>query len=317
MRRVSKVPTMSERLLDQQQLARLLDRAAQLQEQATQRGAGGGDVPPEEGAYGLAEIQAAAAEAGIDERFVALAALDLAAAGTAPGRALTQVERRQAVRWLGAREPALAHVHRFRAPIDRLMAAIGAVVQAPKYGLRIADSTAAPRRGGTTLLAVPDYANVSTGGVNLFAYHLRGVFSIEHVRLTIEPRGEHDHDVQLAVDLEQAWPGMRRWGLGFAATFGALAALIAWAIAGKLAAPLLAAPLLAAATAAAVTWIGARLLRVWYRHAVASVQQQLRELLLDVDGALRSQSVFGVLPPSAPAAAPGPAGASADVVVID
>jgi len=41
---------------------------------------------------------------------------------------VTAAQRRRAARWLGAREPALVHVQRFRAPIDRPLAALGATV---------------------------------------------------------------------------------------------------------------------------------------------------------------------------------------------
>lgn len=285
---------------DDPRLSRLLGRAAELQEQAAAQT----DDPPEAPAdepNSLAELKAAAAEAGIDERFVALAALELAASPVSP-RVPTAAERRRAVRWLGAREPALTLAHRLHGPIDRVLAALGATLQAPRYGLRITDSTSDPRRGGTMLLGVPEFTTsvTSTGGLNLFAYYLRGVFDIEQIRLTLASRGD-DHDVNLAVDLAQAWPSMSAWGLGLSAVAGALGGLLAWTLAAKLAVSQLLALPGAAAVAALLTWCGLLLMRRWYASATAQVHAQLRELLRDVDGALRSQAVFGVLPPTHPA----------------
>lgn len=304
---------MTERLLQEHQVARLLGRAAELQEQAA-RGVEDGAGPA--GTYQLAEIQAAAAEVGIDAQFVALAALELAATDTSISTALTAGQRHSAARWLGAREPVLGHEQRFAGPIEPLLAAIGVTVQAPQYGLRIADSTPELKRGGTMVLAVPEFGVTVTGGVNMFAYYLRGVFDIEHLRLTIAPRGAGEHEVGVAVDVAQAWPATVLWARGIAAVFVGLGAAIGWGVAAVLAVGLVGTLGLAAVLAIAAGWLGLRVNRWWYAYAVRNAQQQLRGLLRDVDGALRSQAVFGVLPPRAASTGAAHAADAATVVPV-
>ena len=308
---------MTDRLLQEQQVARLLGRAAELQEQAAKQGEedGGEGAEAPAGTYRLAEIQAAAAEAGIDAQFVALAALELAAADSGGSTALTPVQRHSAARWLGAREPGLRHEQRFAVAIDPLLAAIGVTVQAPHYGLRIAESTPDMRRGGTMLLAVPEVAVTTSGGLNMFAYYLRGVFDIEHLRMTITPRGAGEQEVSVAVDLAQAWPGTVVWARTIAAIFVGLGAAVGWGIAAGLALGMVSTLMIAAVLGVAAGRFGLHVNRWWYAHAVRKAQQQLREVLRDVDGALRSQAVFGVLPPSAPAA-PTQGAADANIVPV-
>lgn len=290
---------MSERGLERHQVARLLERAAALQEQAARRG---DEVDGAEAAdtYPLAEIQAAADEAGIDPHFVALAALELVTPDTNPP-ALTSAQRRSAARWLGAREPAVRHGQRFTGPIEPLLAALGATVQSPRYDLRIAEATAEVRRGGTMLLAIPDFqVVVGAAGINMFAYYLRGVFDIEHLRLSITPAGANEHEVVVAVELGQAWPGMGRWGRILTACAAGLAAAIAWGIAGAAGLGVAGTLAIAAPALAITAWLCLRLLHWWYAYSVRQVQQQLQALLREVDGALRGQAIFGVLPASAP-----------------
>ncbi len=304
---------MTERLLQEHQVARLLGRAAELQEQAA-RGSEEGAAPA--GTYQLAEIQAAAAEVGIDAQFVALAALELAATDPGGSPALTAVQRHSAARWLGAREPGIRHEQRFTGPIEPLLAAIGVTVQAPQYGLRVADSTPELRRGGTMLLAVPEFGVTVTGGVNMFAYYLRGVFDIEHLRLTITPRGAGEHEVAVAVDVAPAWPATVLWARAIAAVFVGLGAAIGWGAAAALAVGMVGTLGLVVVLGAAAGWLGLRVNRWWYAYAVRNAQQQLRELLRDVDGALRSQAVFGVLPPSAAPTGAAHAGDAATAVPV-
>ncbi len=302
---------MSERRLERHQVTRLLERAAALQEQAARRRdeADGGDADT----YPLAQIQAAADEAGIDAQFVALAALELVTPDTHTA-ALTPVQRRSAARWLGAHEPAMSDQRRFTGPIDPLLAALGATVQAPRYDLRIAEATADVRRGGTMLLAVPDFrSTVSPSGINMFAYYLRGVFEIEHLRLSIAPLAAAEHEVVVAVDLARAWPSMSRWGRIVIACSAAVAAAIAWGLASAATVGTAGTLAMTVAVGAATAWLGLRLLHWWYAHSVRQVQQQLQGLLLEVDGALRGQTVFGVLPP---AASPQPATAVMSEAVI-
>lgn len=296
---------MADRLVHEQQLARLLGRAAELQEQAGRReeACAAGEDAQLAGSHRLTDIKAAAAEAGIDEQFVTLAALELAAAGPTETTALTPVQRRRAARWLGAREPGLAQVARVHAPFERLMAAIGSTVQMPQYGLRLADSNPDLTRGGTMLLKMPQSVIGASGVVLQFVYYLRGALEVDSLRLTIEPRGEQEHELGVAVGLEQAWTPTYAWSLRLAVVFGGFGAWIMWASAGSLAAPLAVALPLTAAAAALAAWFGTLVMRWTYAHYVSKARLELRKLLDDIDGAVRSQVVFGVLPPNPPIAA--------------
>ena len=281
---------MSERRLERHQVTRLLERAAALQEQAARRSE---EVDGADPTYPLAEIQAAADEAGIDAQFVALAALELVTPDTNT-TALTSAQRRSAARWLGAHAPAVRHVQRFVGAIEPLLAALGVTVQGPRYGLRIAETTADVRRGGTMLLAVPDFRlMVGASGINMFAYYLRGVFAIEHLRLSIAQNGPAEHEVVVAVDLTQAWTGMSRWGRVVTACAVVLATAIGWGLAGAAAVGTSGVLAIAAAVGAATAWLSLRLLHWWYAYSVRQVQQQLQELLREIDGALRGRAVFG------------------------
>ena len=297
---------MTDRLVHEQQLVRLLGRAAQLQEEAGKRdvsGAAGEDAQPG-GSYRLSDIKAAAAEAGINEQFVALAALELAAAGPQATTALMPLQRHRAARWLGAREPGLAQAQRVQAPFERLMAAIGSTVQMPGYNLRLADTTPDLTRGGTMLLRLPEEF-IAAGAVVKFAYYLRGTLAVDSLRLTIEPRGPHDHELGVAIDLEQSWQSSLAWSRRLALVFGGLGAWIAWAIAGSIAAPLVAAVPLVAVLGALGAWFGMLVMRWTYASRVAMARQQLRALLADIDGAVRSLATFGVLPPRPPTPSAG------------
>ena len=288
---------MTDRFVHEQQISRLLGRAAQLQEEAGRRDAGEHAQPA--GGHHLSDIKAAAAEAGIDEQFVTLAALELAAAGPHTTTTITPLQRRRAARWLGARESGLSQVQRIQAPFERLMAAIGWAVQMPSYGLRLADTTPDLTRGGTMLLRLSEDI-VAANAIVKFVYYLRGTLDIDTLRLTIEPRGEHEHEIGVAVDLEQAWPGSYAWSRRLAVAFGALGAWITWAAAGPLVLPLVAAVPLAAIVGALGAWFGMLVMRWTYAHYLDKARQQLRALLRDIDGAARSLATFGRLPPRPP-----------------
>lgn len=190
----------------------------------------------------------------------------------------TSAQRRSATRWLGALEPAVCDQQRFVGAIEPLLAALGATVQAPRYGLRIAEATEDVRRGGTMLLAIPDFRSaVAPSGINMFAYYLRGVFDIEHLRLSIAPSGAAEQEVVVTVALAQAWPSMSRWGRILTACAAGVGAAISWGLASAAAvggpAMLVMLVMLVMLASMAIVgvvtvWLNLRLLHCWYAYSV-------------------------------------------------
>jgi hypothetical protein len=142
-------------------------RAAQLQADALRRlearrdllarGAAPADAPngadaPADGAYRLADVAAAAGEAGISRQFVALALAELPRGARVPaaaGGGVDGVSERQATAFLGTAERSLGVSFVVPAPPARALRALGVVLQQSPYELRLRETIGAhPLDGG-------------------------------------------------------------------------------------------------------------------------------------------------------------------------
>jgi len=308
-------------VLSEDQAALVWRRAAQLQAEAAARleretrahatRALGGEVTPAgvaSGAPGVAptstfrvqDVEAAAVEAGISQRFVALALSELprdtsALAAVAEGG----VRERVGKALLGEMARSISVSLIIRAPARDVLKAIGRTFQGIPFVMSLRDQIGPhPLDGGILVFAIPamDGSGMAAGygGGYKFTWLRYGLFAKE-VRATLRTL-EHDRgavEVTLVADLRPGL-GANVWGyagLSFGAT--ATASSIGGVIAAKAAALgglLLAAPIGLTAIAVGALSVGAS--RAMYRWEVRAVKAELEELLRAVDGSLRSRSIF-------------------------
>ena len=287
-------------------------RAAQLQAEATTRlqaryrEPAGGDAPVgslPSGGYRLQDVEQAASEAGIAAEFVAMAIAERPA-GTEVGPAdLSAREDRTLTRMLGTRDRSISSSRVIRAAPKEVLEAIGRVLTAPPYGLKLRDTVGGhPLDGGVLVFDVSLLRNVIVafdGVLSMFRYRMTQL-EIEQLHVALKPVGSPTSGCEVTVSadlrrgLRKAWL-VDKWVTGVVGLVGAAAgAGIGLTIAlGPLAAAV-------AATGALVAG-GASLAgcRWGYRYALKKGRVELEGMLTALGGDLRAASVFGTPPPAA------------------
>lgn len=250
--------------------------------------------------YKVRDVEAAAVEAGISQRFVALALSELpdqSDVALAPLDVNSSTER-VGVALLGKIQRSLSVSRVVRAPARDVLKAIGRTFQANPYRMTLRDQLGPhPLDGGIMVFKMP--AIDGSGQVSYpFMWLVYGLGAKE-LRVTLRPLEAGATEVTAVADLR---PGITAnvWGYGIgaglaSAGMGAGAVVIAakaYAVAGAM----IAAPGLVTALA---TWglaIGAS--RWFYRWEGRTATKELEELLLAIDGTLRSRSIFDEDPPT-------------------
>jgi predicted Ser/Thr protein kinase len=191
-------------------------RAAQLQAEAAQRldartretrvsvaGASPGSsaAPTPTSGYRLRDVEAAAVEAGISQRYVALALAEQQGPdGVLPSAAgrMTRTDR-AAMRVLGTKRHGLSVSRVIAAPAREVLAAVGRVLRGTPYGLTLRETVGGhPLDGGVLVFDFSDSTNAMTS--NVFMWSRWGLFAKE-VRCTLRDVGNGQTELSLYLDV--------------------------------------------------------------------------------------------------------------------
>ena len=296
-------------------------RAAQLQADATTRlqaryrepdaGAAAGPVPS--GGYRLHDVELAASEAGIAAEFVAMAIAERPVGTAAATQDLSDREERLLTRMLGTRDRSLSITQVIQASPRLVLEAIGRVMTAHPYGLKLRDTVGGhPLDGGVMVFDVPMLRSIQTSlnqGI-IFSYRMTEV-ELQQLHVALKPIGSPTGACEVTVSgdlrrgLRKAWL-IDRWVGGITGVAGAgvgtAVALVGVTQLGLLAAIPAA---VGAALFAGVSMAGYR----WaYKYALRKCRAELEGMLAAVAGNLRAASVFGSFAGGTPDPARLPAG---------
>jgi predicted Ser/Thr protein kinase len=294
-------------------------RAAQLQAEAAQRlealarepargdGAGRAATTPTSG-YRLRDVEAAAVEAGISQRFVALALAEqqspagvaVAAAGMAPW------QERAAMRLLGTQRPSLSVSRLIPAPPREVLQAVGRVLRGSPYHLQLRETVGGhPLDGGVLVFDFAGDPQQTMQGPLMWSRW--GLYAKE-LRCTLRDAGNGATELALHADVRTGLK-VNLWvyaGLTGGAGVGG-GALLAGAAAKLGVAALLgmaASGVGAVATVALGVLASARL----HQWEEGKVEEELRKALAAVAGELMHRDLFG----EGGTPRPGPAPRAAD-----
>lgn len=252
--------------------------------------------------YRLRDVEAAALEAGISQKYVALALAELKAS---PQKALERSQQtpewkeRMATRLLGTTQRSLSASRVFRHAPRVVLQAIGRILQAPPYQLELLDTLGGhPLDGGVLVFRLPDMGMENYK----FTWTRYGVWVKElRVTLSLLPGDSRSCEVTMQVDLREGLTANLA-GYGGASTLLATGGgIFATAVAAQTMAvtgALLGAPLLGGAAIvglAAMFTVGPL-----YRWEMRKSIEELERLLAAIEGGIRSLDVFGEMP-TAPA----------------
>jgi eukaryotic-like serine/threonine-protein kinase len=245
--------------LSEREAQAVWQRAAQLQAEAAARlevraratgslpatdGAGSGSVGDTGNTSGVAfrarDVEAAAIEAGISRQYVAVALAELQAKGeVAVPSAEGGVSDRTAQLVLGTSRRQVSATRIIRAPAAKVLAAMGQVLQGPKYNLTLAETLGGhPLDGGVLVFDIPAYTGSESHGYAwMWTKHQSWV---PQVRATIRAvPGDSSHcEVTLTADLAANRKSALMESTGFAAFGGGFGALIGALVKKKLGAKL-------------------------------------------------------------------------------
>jgi predicted Ser/Thr protein kinase len=255
-------------------------------------------------AYRLRDVEAAAVEAGISQRYVALALDELRAkpAGVGLTPTVSPWKERLATRLLGTAQRTVSVTRRYRLAPRTALQAVGRTWQGFPWALTLRDTLGGhPLDGGVLLFDLP----AMTGTTDYkWTWTRYGVYA-PHARVSLAPvPGDSQAcDVTMTVDLR---PGLtpNMWGYGIIAGGGAsFGGLIGLAVAKK-ALAMAGVALLGPAGAAAVL-VGAAVLACTgplYRWEVRKAAEEMTNALAAIDVGLRALDIFGEAPPPQPPA---------------
>ena len=301
-----------EVVLSETQAAAIWRRAAQLQSEAASRleresstAARRVEGPEPTSGYRARDVEQAAVEAGISQRYVALA---LAEARPAPGSAPASIEvgtvrDRLVTTVLGTDKRALSASRIIRHPPRDVLQAMGRAMQGHPYDLVLADQVGGhPLDGGILVFEFTGsvWSN-STGATGPFTYVRYGAYA-KQLRATLRPLANDPRatEVTLYIDLRPGIAG-NLWGsggVGFGG--GVMGAVIGAAILKKAA---IVGLTLGGATGGGALLLGGAALLAWrayYRYAVRRCHGELDKALAAIEMQLRSASIFGDAPSRLP-----------------
>ena len=261
--------------------------------------AGGNGVPTN--AYRLRDVEAAAVEAGISQRFVALALDEIRAQGqgVAQPAEVSPFTERLARRFLGTNQRTLSVSRVFRAPARTVLPALGRSLQAVPWMLALKDTLGGhPLDGGVLVFTFPAMVD----GNYKWTWTRYGVYVPEvRVGLTQVPGDPQSCEVTMTIDLR---PGLSYNVFGYGAIAGgggAVGGLIVGAIAKKallLAGTAIAGPAIAGALAIGVGVVA--FTGPLYRWEMRKAEAELADALAAVDASMRAFDIFGEAPPPLP-----------------
>jgi predicted Ser/Thr protein kinase len=284
-------------------------RAAQLQADALQRVEATRDLrtrPTSADGYPLADVVAAAQEAGISRQYVAMALAERPRDGAAPLVA-PAVDEAQARRFLGTEQRSLAESCIVPATPARALRALGAVLTQPPYELSLRETVGShPLDGGVIVFDLPGTiggaGGQSAARPNFFWMGTHQQLEARQVQLTLRalPGDPARTELTMTCDLR---PGVRRnvrasqW---IAGVMGGLGSTVTGAVLAKGAAVAASAAVLGPAAGVGVVLAGASL--AWYRWLYPAVlgkaRAEMQRALQAVASSLKAEMVFGTTAPA-------------------
>ena len=329
------------RMLSEDQAGLVWRRAAQLQAEAAARlqaetrapatrgiaaggaGAGGGGATatgdvgngsPLTAAFRVQDVESAAVEAGISQRFVALALSELPSDSAALVPADDSVRERVGRALLIELKRSVSASRIIRAPARDVLKLLGRTFQGLPYRMTLRDQLGAhPLDGGILVFKLPAM-DASGQIVYPFTWLRYGLGALE-LRVTLRSL-DHDRGATEVTVVADARPGLGAnvWGyagMAFGATasagaFGGIVGAKMMALAGAL----IGAPAAITALAGGATAVAS--IRAFYRWEGRKATSELEELLLAIDASRRSHSIFDEDPPQLP---PPAASAGGDFLV--
>lgn len=253
-------------------------------------------------AYRLRDVEAAAAEVGISQRYVALALAEIKASPDAMRRVqpMPEWKERLTTRLFGTTQRTVSVTRVFRYPPRVVLQALGRALQATPYVLELRDTLGGhPLDGGVLVFALPEM----TGDTNYrWSYTRYGTF-VPEVRVTLAgvPGDPRACEVSMHADLRRGInANLVAYG-GFAAGGGALGSFLGMVIAKKalaLAGAALLGPVIGGALALSVGVIVAA--GPVYRWGIDKASGEMSDALAAVDTSIRSFDIFGEAPSALP-----------------
>ncbi len=248
-------------------------------------------------AYRLRDVEAAAAEVGISQRYVALALAELKASPDALQRAqpMAAWKERLTTRFFGTTQRSVSVSRVFRSSPRVVLQALGRSLQAAPWSLTLRDTLGGhPLDGGVLVFDLPSMVD----GNYRWTWTRYGVY-VPEVRVTLAtvPGDPRACEVSIHADLRNGLNANLAAYAAFAGGGGTAGSVMGFFL-GKQALALAGAALLGPAMAGALV-LGVGVLAVagpLYRWEIGKTTQELSNALAAVDTAIRSIDIFGETP---------------------
>lgn len=255
------------------------------------------DSAPTDG-YRAHDVEAAAVEAGISQRYVALAMAELGSSPTGGLASPTPTSPRKealAARLLGTTQRSLSVSRTFRFAPRIVLTALGRSLQSPPYSLELRDTVGGrPLDGGVLVFGIPDMATSDYR----WTWMRYGVY-VPELRLTLAPlRGDPKScEVTVYVDLHR---GLTANIVGMGSAIGGSGAVTGGITAAICAKTLALTGLAVAAPAVGVAALAAGAVYAasgsLYRWSMRKAAAEIERALAAVDASIRAYDIFGEAP---------------------
>lgn len=269
-------------------------------ETAADHGAGTESATPTD-AYRLRDVEAAAIEAGISQRFVALALDELRAkpSGQALTPSLSPRRERLTTRLLGTAQRTLSVSRTFRAPARTVLQSLGRTLQGTPWSLALRDTLGGhPLDGGVLVFDLPAMSDSNYK----WTYTRYGVYVPQvRVSLSATPGDPRSCEVTMTIDLRRGLiANIASWltvASGSSLGGGALGLVL-----GKKMLALAGAALVGPMLGGAIVLGGATIASVApiYRWGLRKAEDELSAALAAVDVTMRAFDIFGEASPPPP-----------------
>jgi len=267
-------------------------------------------TPPQTDAYRFRDVEAAAVEAGISQRYVALALDELRASPNALQLAqpIPQWKETLATRLFGTTQRTLSVTRRYAASPRAVLQVLGRSLQGAPWSLSLRDTLGGhPLDGGVLVFDLPGMVD----GNYKWTWTRYGLYVPElRVSLSAAPGSAKACEVTIHVDLRKGlMPNIAGYGM-LASGGGAFGGLIGGLIGKKallLAGAAIGGPALAGAVLTAVALLATA--GPLYRWEIRKTEAELQAALAAIDVAMRSIDIFGDAPSPTPKRSIGAAGA--------
>lgn len=265
--------------------------------------AGNSDAAPmPTDAYRLRDVEAAAVEAGISQRFVALALDELRAQEPGVSLAPTVSPRteRLARRVLGTAQRTLSVSRTFHSPPRDVLPVLGHALQSVPWMLELRDTLGGhPLDGGVLVF---DFPGMGSNMMYKWTWTRYGLYA-KQVRVTLAPVPGNARacEVTMTVDLRQGYFA-NLVGAGLMSGIGSAGGAALGAVIGKAALALSGLAILgpAVGVAAVVGVAGIAITGPMYRWEIRAAAEELDQALAAIAASMRAKDIFGDVPPQRP-----------------